>query len=100
MIRTDRMEALAGELARLVETQPLPPGSLPPMVATLERAARMLGLDLMTQARAMVAGSLRSLPSQASADPARADAVAAWLAHLLAWLTDQRDDPPPAELPL
>lgn len=99
MIRTDRLDAVATEVARVIEATPLPPGTLPPAIETAARFARMAGLDLDATVRATAAGSLRSLASQASADPARADALAGWLAHLLAWVRDERDDPPPADIP-
>ena len=66
----------------------------------LSTLAKVAGIDLEAFLRAQLVGSISSLASRASADPARADALAGWLAHLLAWLRDERDDPPAADLPL
>jgi len=100
MLNPGKLEAVTSELVRLVETTPLPPEALPAGASGLMRAARLVGVDLDSLARSTLAGSLRSLQSRASEDPAKADELAAWCAHLLAWLRDERDDPPPAELPL
>jgi hypothetical protein len=100
MVNLDRLTAVTDELARVVEATPLPPGALDPTLATLVRAARIVGLDLEAVIRARAASSIRSLASQASADPERAEDVAAWASHLLAWLRDERDDPPPADIRL
>ena len=86
-------------LARILETTPLPPDALPPAAAGLVRVARMAGMDVERMARTTVSGSLASLASRASADPARADELAGWVAHLVEWLRDERDDPPPADIP-
>lgn len=100
MLRMDRLAMVVDELARVIEATPLPLDQAPPAVAGLVKAAKIMRLDLDRVVRSMVADSTRSLPSLASADPARADAIAAWSAHLLAWLRDERDDPPPPDLPL
>lgn len=100
MLRLDRLAEVTTAVAQLIETAPLPPDALPPAAATLLALARVARLDVEALIRSTAATSLRSLPSQASADPARADELAAWGAHLLAWLRDERDDPPSADLPL
>lgn len=99
MLRTDRLEAVTSELGRIIESTPLPPDALPAPAAGLMRVARMAGMDVEAMARTAISGSLASLSSRASADPARADELAAWFAHLVAWLRDERDDPPPATIP-
>lgn len=100
MLRTDRLAEVAEVVADLIERTPLPPDALPPAAGTLLSLARLARLDIEALIRSTAASSLRSLPSQASADPDRADALAGWAAHLLAWLRDERDDPPPADVPL
>jgi hypothetical protein len=100
MLNPERLAAVTDELARVVEATPLPPGTLDPTLDRVLGMARMVGLDLDSIIRARVSASIRSLPSLASADPERADRLADWLGHLFAWLRDERDDPPPADVPL
>lgn len=100
MLNPDKLAQVTQELARLIDTTPLPAESLPPAAGSLMKAARMVGLDLDRLARSTLTGSLQSLQRRASEDPAKADELAAWLAHLIAWLRDEREDPPAAELPV
>jgi hypothetical protein len=93
---TDRLQAVADELARVVQETPVPPGALPPKLAAAERLARMAGIDPLALARSMTADSLRSFPSLASADPARADAWLAYVRAVLAWVAGEADEPPAA----
>lgn len=100
MLRTDRLDAVTAEVTDLLARTPLPADALPPALTPVLRIAKMAGLDLEAIFRAQAIGSIASFASRASADPERADAVAGWIAHLLAWLRDERDDPPAADLPL
>lgn len=99
MLRIDRLEAVTSELSRAIESATLPPEALPAPASALVKVARIAGVDLERLAKATILGSLESLRSRASANPAAADELAGWFAHLLAWVRDERDDPPPADLP-
>lgn len=99
MLRTDRLEAVAAQVAELVERTPLPLDGLPPPLPMLLTIGRSLGINPESTLRLTAGQWLRSSVAAASADPARADRIAAWLADLIAWLRDERTDPP-AELDL
>lgn len=97
MLRTDRLEAIAGTLADAIEAQPIDLATLPPAIAAAAKIARTFGrVDLAEVAKSTVTGSLRRLPELARSDPARADRLTAWAVHAIAWLAGQIDEPPPA----
>lgn len=100
ILRTDRLEAIAEQLAAAIESQPIDLAALPPAIAAAAKVARTFArVDLAEVARSTVTGSLRRLPEVARSDPERADRVTAWAVHALAWLAGQVDEPP-AELVL
>jgi hypothetical protein len=95
ILRIDRLEVTTAELAAAIER--LDPEPLVPTVlaAPVKFLRQVLRFDLPARAKAEVLTSLRRLPEAARSDPARADALAAWAVHVIAWLTDQTDLPPP-----
>lgn len=99
MLNPDKLEQVASELVRILETTPLPPSALGPLAPALSILARF-GINLEAMIRGQVVSSLRSSASLASSRPEQAEAIASWIVHLIAWLRDERDDPPPADLPL
>jgi hypothetical protein len=84
------VERTADALERM-DWRPMVPPALAPMVS----AARLVRLDLVGSLRDTALGSLRELPDLAEADPDRAERITRWLVHLAAWLDGQTDTPPP-----
>lgn len=95
VLRIDRLEQLTAELeAGIVDLDVW--RALPVAWAAPLKLLKQLGrLDLPDRAKTEVLTSLRALPSAARSDPARADRAAAWLVHVIAWLTGQTEIPPP-----
>lgn len=95
MLRTDRLTELVAIVADALEAADLE-AMAPDSIRPLLKLGRSLRIDPLAQLRAMAISSLRALPEQAAADPARTDQVTAWLVHTLAWLDGQIDEPPPS----
>lgn len=94
MLRPDRIQTLATTAEAALMTADLA-AMVPPVLSPVIRTARLVGIDLPAMVRTWAVDSIRSLPRSAAADPERADAIAAWLGHVVAWLRGETDDPPP-----
>ncbi len=95
ILRIDRLEQVTAELLEGLDQLDVWAALPRQLVAPLMLAKRFGRLDLPALALAEVRSSVERLPSEARSDPARADRLAAWLVHIVAWLTDQTDAPPP-----
>ena len=94
VLRLDRLAEVTESLATAIEQADVS-GLVPRNLAPVVKVARMVGLDVIALLRAEAASSVRRLTLDARSAPARADAVATWLVHVVAYLTDQTDEPPP-----
>lgn len=94
VLRLDRLAEVTEALAATIETADVS-GLVPATLAPVVKIARMVGLDVIALLRREAATSVRRLTSDARSAPDRADAVAVWLVHVVAYLTGQTDEPPP-----
>jgi hypothetical protein len=91
-LRIDRLETMVGAIVQQLDAADLGP-MLPPALQAMDKLTR--GSITRTLKDAGLS-SMRHLPSAARSDSERADRVAAYVVHLVAWLTDQTDvEPPP-----
>lgn len=101
MLRTDRLERLAAELAAELDAIPEDAilGALPPAIASALRLLHKLGrVNLIGEVKRSGADMVRSLPDRAAADPAAAQAVLDRAVGIVAWLDDQSDAEPDLRL--
>lgn len=101
MLRIDRLTTATDRLAELIES--VEPerirAAMPEPLRLVDRAARVVRVDLIATLRTMALDSLRRLPAQAAQSPAASDA---WFQHalaLVAWLDGQTDRTPPLLVP-
>lgn len=94
MLRADRVERITRAMADALEAADLE-AMAPTTLRPLLRLARSLRMDPLAQLRTMATSWLVDLPRLVASDPDQAERTGAWLVHLVAWLDDQVDEPPP-----
>ena len=93
-VRIDRLEQVTDALGELARDADLEGMIEDDKLLFAVKVARRVGIDVLETLRGMLIDSLRRLPAEAAADPARADALAGWLVDLGAWLTGESDVEP------
>lgn len=101
MLRTDRVQQLADQLAAELDALPEDAilSALPPTIAAALRLVKRIGrVDLIGEVKRSGVGMVRQLPQRCDADPAGAQAVLDRAIGIVAWLDDQTDAEPDLHL--
>lgn len=91
-LRVDRVERSVQLVSEMIDSLDLE-GLSPSLMRGVPRWAQRMVLGAVRRA---VMDSLARLPSDIRADPDRAERASRWIVHVVAWLTDQTDQEPPA----